>query len=76
MHPVYIWTTLGLLNLTQKYPLSNLTGDNPEAFGQHSNAEIAAQMVESNSLLNTLIALQPRNIEAGAKSADEVFYSR
>jgi dynein heavy chain len=47
-------------------------GDHPEAFGQHPNAEISALMVDTNTLLTTLIALQPRSVEAGARSPEQV----
>lgn len=47
-------------------------GDHPEAFGQHANAEISALMIDTTTLLNTLISLQPRSVEAGARSPEQV----
>lgn len=41
--------------------LATLPGvDKPEAFGQHSNADISSQIEESSNLLTTLLGLQPR----------------
>jgi len=35
-------------------------GNDPAiAFGQHPNAEIAAQIAETNDLLNSIVSLQP-----------------
>ena len=34
--------------------------DNPEAFGQHSNADIASQIQETRLLFDTLLSLQPQ----------------
>jgi dynein heavy chain len=39
--------------------------DKPEVFGQHSNADIASQIRESNIILDTLLSLQPQ-ISSGA----------
>jgi dynein heavy chain len=33
--------------------------DDPQAFGQHSNADISAQINDTNILLDTLSSLQP-----------------
>lgn len=41
--------------------------DPPSAFGQHDNAEISAQISDSNILLDSILALQPRK---GAQGAD------
>lgn len=34
--------------------------DNPEAFGQHPNADIASQITEARNLFETLLSLQPK----------------
>uniref|UniRef100_H2ZI85 AAA+ ATPase domain-containing protein n=1 Tax=Ciona savignyi TaxID=51511 RepID=H2ZI85_CIOSA len=34
--------------------------DNPEAFGQHPNADIASQITEARTLFETLLSLQPK----------------
>ena len=39
--------------------------DHPEAFGQHPNADIASQITETRTLLETLLSLQPQ-VSAGA----------
>jgi dynein heavy chain len=47
--------------------------DKPEAFGQHSNADIASQIKESSNLLLTLVSLQPQvQTGAGATREDRV----
>ena len=44
--------------------------DNPEAFGQHSNADIASQIQETRLLFDTLLSLQPQ-IATGAGESKE-----
>lgn len=44
--------------------------DHPLAFGQHSNADMAASMEDAANLLDALVALQPRVV--AADSGDEV----
>jgi dynein heavy chain len=52
--------------------LPDASSDPPEAFGQHSNADIASQMEETKTLLSTLLSLQPREVPAkGAKTPEE-----
>jgi dynein heavy chain len=48
--------------------------DGPEVFGMHNNANIAFQRAETDGVLKTALALQPRSAGAagGGKSADEV----
>ncbi|CAI8007748.1 Dynein heavy chain 2, axonemal [Geodia barretti] len=49
------------------------TGDHPEAFGQHPNADIASQIKETRSLLETLVSLQPqRSVAQGESKEDKV----
>ena len=45
--------------------------DQPAAFGQHPNAEIAAMMMDTDEFLDTLVSLQPAAIESGGESADD-----
>ena len=45
--------------------------DRPEAFGQHSNADISSQIEESFSLLETLQGLQPRVVNTGGMTREE-----
>lgn len=45
--------------------------DKPEAFGQHPNADISAQMEESNDILQTLLNLQPRIVSGQAGNTRE-----
>ena len=41
--------------------------DHPLAFGQHSNSDMAASIDDSNTMIDTLVSLQPRIV----KIADE-----
>ena len=48
--------------------------DRPEAFGQHTNADMASLIQESNEMLATLVSLQPRVVSAeGRSSEDHIF---
>ncbi|KAL0236923.1 hypothetical protein PCE1_000320 [Barthelona sp. PCE] len=49
--------------------------DTPEVFGQHFNADIASTIDESNSLLQTIIDLQPRTGGAGGQDRESKVYS-
>ena len=60
------------LDFIKTFPVSN---DHPEAFGQHSNAEVSAQMLETTTLLNTLISLQPKTIIDGVRTSEEIVES-
>ncbi len=44
--------------------------DLPEAYGQHTNAEISSQTVDSLDLLAAILSLQPA-VTAGGASAEE-----
>jgi len=45
--------------------------DRPEAFGQHSNADIAAAITSGTAMLEVVVSLQPRNADAGGISPEE-----
>ena len=45
--------------------------DNPEAFGQHSNADIASQIQETRLLFDTLLSLQPQVATGGGESKED-----
>jgi len=47
-------------------------GDMAEAFGQHANADIASQNAQTQTLLSTLLSLQPRIVQHGGKTRDQV----
>jgi dynein heavy chain len=40
--------------------------DDPEAFGQHGNADIAAQIADTTAILDTLGSLQPQEVGGGS----------
>ena len=47
--------------------------DKPDAFGQHNNADIASQIRETRTLLDTLLSLQPQvSVTQGQSSEDKV----
>ncbi len=49
--------------------------DKPEVFGQHSNADIASQIRESNNILSTLLSLQPQISSSGGQTREEKILS-
>jgi len=44
--------------------------EQPQVFGQHRNAEIASQVQNANTLLNTIIDLQPRTVGSGGGGSE------
>ncbi|XP_007947093.1 dynein axonemal heavy chain 6 [Orycteropus afer afer] len=47
--------------------------DDPEVFGMHENANLAFQYKETNTLINTILEVQPRSSAGGeGKSNDEI----
>ena len=49
--------------------------DEPEIFGMHENANIAFQREETNALIGTILAMQPRMVSSGSgKSQDEIVF--
>ena len=49
--------------------------DNPEAFGQHPNADIASQITEARTLFETLLSLQPKTAaKSGVSQEDKVSF--
>jgi dynein heavy chain len=63
----------GNLDSYKKYinTLPKADADPPEAFGQHPNADIASQLEDTKTLLNTILSLQPRVVAEGGKSREE-----
>jgi len=45
--------------------------DQPSAFGQHTNAEINSQVLETNELLQSILGLQAQVVTEGGKSPEE-----
>lgn len=46
--------------------------DNPSMFGMHPNADISCAQGETYACIETLLALQPREVGAAASSVEEV----
>lgn len=44
--------------------------DPPCAFGQHTNAEITSQIMDSNELLSAIVSLQPAKSSGGTGGGD------
>lgn len=47
------------------------TRDQPIAFGQHTNAEITSQILETNELLSSILSLQPQIVSEGGMSVEQ-----
>jgi dynein heavy chain len=47
------------------------TTDHPEAFGQHSNADVASEIQESKTLFDTLLTVLPQKLSATAEKEVE-----
>lgn len=45
--------------------------DSPLAFGQHTNAEITSQIMDTNELLEQILSLQPAQLAVGGISAEQ-----
>ena len=45
--------------------------DKPELFGQHVNAQIASQISDTKELLDSIMALSPKAVEAGNESVED-----
>lgn len=45
--------------------------DSPQAYGQHTNAEINSQITDSLTLLDSILSLQPAKAAAGGKSTEQ-----
>ena len=44
--------------------------DQPAAFGQHINAEITSQILDSNELLESILSLQPQKVSSDGESRE------
>jgi dynein heavy chain len=44
--------------------------DPPVAYGQHINAEITSQILDSSELLDSILGLTPQKASSGAAAAD------
>jgi len=45
--------------------------DDPVVFGMHENANITYQLQESNAMIDTVLSIQPRNVEATDAAEDK-----
>lgn len=61
----------GQLKMYRDYCAQLPVIDKPEAFGQHSNADIASQIADSRMLFETLLSLQPKVATTTGVSQEE-----
>ena len=62
--PYYYLPRDGSLKSYKDFIRTMPTNDHPEAFGQHSNADVASQIQESKILFDTLLAVLPQKSSA------------
>lgn len=62
--PYYYMPRDGILKSYKDFINSMPSTDHPEAFGQHSNADVASQIQESKMLFDTLLAVLPQQTSA------------
>lgn len=65
----------GALQTYKDYISSLPLNDKPEVFGQHPNADIAAQIQDSNYLLDTLVSMQPRQVTGVGESREQKVFN-
>ena len=66
----YIPEAMDLLGF-RDYVATLPSAEKPELFGQHSNADIASQIKESGTILETLLSLQPQISTGGGMTREE-----
>eukprot|EP01105_Mastigella_eilhardi_P001895 TRINITY_DN122_c1_g4_i2.p1 TRINITY_DN122_c1_g4~~TRINITY_DN122_c1_g4_i2.p1 ORF type:complete len:4382 (+),score=1298.66 TRINITY_DN122_c1_g4_i2:875-14020(+) len=69
--PTYYIPEDGSLQSYKDYIGTLPINDKPEAFGQHSNADVNSQIQDSTALLNSLLSLQPRVITGVGESREQ-----
>ena len=70
--PVYFVPETGPLQSYKDYVQTLPINDSPEAFGQHSNAEISYLITETSIVLSSLVSLQPRSGGGGGDGNEEI----
>ena len=69
----YYVPPVGTLDVFKAYVQGLPMNDDPEIFGMHNNANIASQLRETQTLMETVLSLQPRASGKGAgRSPDEI----
>jgi dynein heavy chain len=69
--PTYYIPKDGQLAVYREYISMLPSVDHPEAFGQHSNADIQSQIQETKMMFDTLQSLQPQIVVGGGESREE-----
>lgn len=61
----------GELNYYKEFIKTMPQTDHPGAFGQHPNADISSQIEDTADLLNTILALQPKQVTEGGETNEQ-----
>ena len=69
---VYVSPPAGPIQSYQKFIETLPINPNPEVFGLHENADMTYASAETRSLLESLLALQPRTSAGASKSREDV----
>jgi len=70
---IYYSPPVGSYEAVLDYVKGLPTVDEPELFGMHENANITFQLQDTNNLINTILAIQPRVASGGGgKSSEEI----
>ena len=69
--PYYYMPRDGAFKSYKDFVSSMPTTDHPEAFGQHSNADVASQIQESKMLFENLLMILPQKSSATAEKEVE-----
>lgn len=74
---IYFAPSDGAIDVYRQYIDQLPLIDNPEVFGLHENANITNQNQESEKIISTILAIQPRiGGGAGGRSPDEIVLER
>lgn len=75
--PTYYIPKDGPLAVYREYVSMLPNVDHPEAFGQHSNADIQSQIQETKMMFDTLLSLQPTvSLVGSGESREDKVYDR
>lgn len=69
--PDYFIPPDGDLNYYKEFIKTMPQTDHPAAFGQHPNADISSQIEDTADLLNTILALQPKQVTEGGETNEQ-----
>ena len=70
----YVIPDNGRLQSYRDYIQTLSSSDEPEAFGQHPNADISFQIEDTKVILNSIIMMQPQIASTGGTKREDVVY--